>query len=59
MASIVDECGIGVTTVRDLKIAKDKIRKFSVKFQVGSEKVKSARKTPKMPASVEREEAVY
>jgi hypothetical protein len=38
---------------------KDKIRKFSVKFEVGSEKVKSERKTLKMPASVEFEEVVY
>jgi hypothetical protein len=38
--------------VRDLKRDEDKIRKFSVKFQVGSEKVESARKTPEMPPSV-------
>jgi IS30 family transposase len=59
VASIVDEYGTGLTTVRDLKRDKDKIRKFSVKFQVGSEKVKSARKTLKIPASLELEEAVY
>jgi hypothetical protein len=55
VSSVVDEYGIGLTIVR----VKDKIRKLSVKFQVGSEKVKSARKTLKMPASVGLEEAVY
>jgi len=45
--------------VKDLKRDKDKIRKFSVKFQVGSKEVKSRENTLKMPASLEFEEAVY
>jgi Ca2+-dependent lipid-binding protein len=44
VANVVDEYGIGLITVKDLKREKDKIRKFSLKFQVGSEKVKSAKK---------------
>ena len=43
VATVVAEYGIGLTTVKDLKRNKVKIRKLSVKFEEGSEVVKSVR----------------